>query len=92
LFSLQLQLPGWPADASRLIAGYQLDLELLLANRRVLLRAVVPAIGGRALSSVNREQSISHLHTLAFDNSESAAARFAKKFNEVIVQSPDGLS
>jgi hypothetical protein len=26
LFSLQLQLPGWPADASRLIAGYQLDM------------------------------------------------------------------
>ncbi|MGA2771856.1 MAG: hypothetical protein ABSG26_13675 [Bryobacteraceae bacterium] len=25
LFSLQLQLPGWPADATRLVAGYQLD-------------------------------------------------------------------
>jgi hypothetical protein len=26
LFSLQLNLPGWPKDASRLIAGYKLDL------------------------------------------------------------------
>jgi hypothetical protein len=25
LFSLQLTLPGWPADATRLVAGYQLD-------------------------------------------------------------------
>ena len=25
LFTLQLTLPGWPADATRLVAGYQLD-------------------------------------------------------------------